>query len=47
MSAPLIALVTLCYIGVAADQFMRGHYSMCLIWAGYSIANVGFYLDLK
>ena len=42
MSAPLIALVTLAYLGVAVDQIVKGQPWMGLVWIGYAIANVGF-----
>ncbi len=42
MSAPLIALVTLLYLGVAGDQISKSDYPTSLIWIGYAIANVGF-----
>ena len=47
MSAPLIALVSLAYIGVAIDQALKGNGPMALVWAGYVIANIGFIWALK
>lgn len=47
MSAPLIALVTLAYLGVACDQIIKGNFPMGLVWIGYAIANVGFIWELK
>jgi hypothetical protein len=41
MSSGLVGIVTLCYLGVAADQFLRGAPWVALIWLGYAIANVG------
>lgn len=42
MSAPLLALVTLAYFGIAVDQIIKGSPPNALIWIGYVIANVGF-----
>lgn len=47
MSAALIALVTLAYLGVAVDQLLKGNQPMALVWLGYAIANVGFIWALK
>lgn len=47
MSAPLIALFTLAYIGVAIDQLLKGHEWMAPVWLGYSIATVGMIGALK
>lgn len=42
MSGGLLSIVTLMYLGVAADQFAKGQPWMGIVWAGYAIANVGF-----
>lgn len=41
MSAPLIAIVTLIYIGVTISEFRSGHTGMGMAFAGYAFANVG------
>ena len=41
MSGGLLAIVTLMYLGVAADQFAKGQSWMGLVWAGYALANIG------
>jgi hypothetical protein len=47
MSGGLLAIVTVMYLGVAADQFAKGQPWMALVWAGYAIANVGFLGAIK
>jgi hypothetical protein len=46
MSAGLVTMVTLAYLGVAADQISKGNFPMGLVWLGYAIANVGFIWDM-
>jgi hypothetical protein len=41
MSAALIALVTVIYVGVAVSEFRAGHVGMGLTFIGYAFANVG------
>ena len=41
MSGGLLGIVTLMYMGVAADQFAKGNPWMGLVWAGYALANIG------
>ena len=41
MSAPLIAIVTVIYCGVAVSEFRAGHAGMCIVFLGYAFANVG------
>lgn len=47
MSAGLISIVTVMYLGVAADQISKGQIWAGLIWIGYALANVGFIGTLK
>lgn len=42
MSAPAILVVTLIYLYVALNEFLKKDYGQAVIWTGYSIANVGF-----
>jgi len=39
----LIALVTLAYLGVAWDFWLKGSCSMAVVYIGYSLSNVGFF----
>lgn len=41
MSTWLVSAVTVAYLGVALDQFLKGAPWVALIWTGYAIANVG------
>ncbi len=41
MSATLIAIVTIIYIGVTISEFWNGHFGMGVAFAGYAFANVG------
>lgn len=43
MSAWLIALVGLIYLGVALEQGLRGNLPMTIVFAGYAAANVGLF----
>jgi len=43
MSAWLIALTGLIYLGVAIEQGYKGNTSMCLCYIGYAFANIGLY----
>lgn len=47
MSAPLISLVTLIYLGVCVDQAAKGNYGMSLCFAGYAVANLGLIWAMK
>lgn len=47
MSAGLISIVTLMYLGVAADQISKGQIWAGLIWIGYALANVGMIGTMK
>ena len=42
MSAPLVALVSLIYVGVALSEWHAGRPGLGAMWAGYSLANIGF-----
>lgn len=46
MSTHLILLVTVCYLGVAINETVRGNVAMGIVFAGYSLANVGFLMGL-
>lgn len=41
MSLPLLIIVTLIYLGVTIDQAARGNMGTALMFAGYTIANLG------
>ena len=43
MSAPLIAVCGLIYLGVAVDQTLRGNVGMAITYAAYALAKVGLY----
>jgi hypothetical protein len=45
MSAPLIALVTLIYLGVAWGYYAEGRPGMAFTFIGYSVANIGLIWD--
>ncbi len=47
MSSWLIALTGFIYLAVAVDQIHKGNFPMGLVYIGYAIGNVGFYLALK
>lgn len=45
MSGPLLAFVTLIYIGVAVGYWMDGRNGMAVVFAGYALANLGLIAD--
>lgn len=47
MSINLIALVTLIYAGVAANELRAKNFAMALVYAGYAVANVGLIATMK
>lgn len=47
MTASLMSLVALIYLGVAVSYALDGRWGMCLAFIAYAVANVGFVLDLK
>ena len=42
MTKPLLALVALIYLGVAASYYRQGNAGMALAFLAYAVANVGF-----
>lgn len=46
MGPSLLALVSVCYVGVAVSYWRKGQVGMALAFGGYVLANVGFILDL-
>lgn len=46
MSATLLWIVTLIYTAVSADLFVKGQWGSAIMFAGYSLANVGIILAL-
>ncbi len=44
MSAPLLALCAFIYVGVAVSYARSGQWGMCIAFAAYALANVGFIL---
>ena len=47
MSSPLILIVGVVYLVVAADQYRQGNPGMAIAWAGYALANVGLAMAAK
>lgn len=47
MSAPLIGVVTLIYLAVCIDLWIKGNPGMSLCFLGYTIANVGLMWSMK
>lgn len=47
MSTPLIALVTLIYVGVAVSEAYAGRAGRCLVFIGYAFANVGLIWSIQ
>ena len=47
MSAWLIGLTGLIYLGVAVDQYVKGAGAMAVVYFGYALANVGMYALAK
>lgn len=41
MSTPLLAIVTMIYLGVGVSELRAGRPAMCLVFAAYALANVG------
>lgn len=44
MSAWLIILTGFIYVLVALEQGLKGNYPLCIMYVGYSWANIGAYL---
>jgi len=47
MSAWLLALTGLIYLGVAIDQAAKKQYGMATVYVSYAAANVGFIFAVK
>jgi hypothetical protein len=47
MGAGLLLLVAVIYAAVAVDYARQDRYGMCLAFVCYSLANLGFALDVK
>lgn len=47
MSAWLIAIIGVVYLGVAIDLLLKGNIGMGIAFIGYSLGNVGLYLATK
>ena len=47
MGAPLLMLVACIYLGVAVDYALQERWGMALAFTAYSLANIGFVVDLK
>jgi len=45
MSGPLLAIVTLIYLGVAVAYWIDGRDGMAFVFVGYALANVGLIAD--
>ena len=42
MSVPFILIATACYVLTAVSCLRQRDYPMALVWASYSLANIGF-----
>jgi hypothetical protein len=47
MSRPLILLVMVIYGYVAVEQLLKKNYPGFVLWAAYSVANIGLALQTK
>jgi hypothetical protein len=47
MSTNLIIAVTLAYIGVAVSESLKSNWPMAVVFAGYSVANLGFIMGVR
>jgi hypothetical protein len=47
MSKILLILVTVAYLGIGVDQGVKQNWPGLLVWAGYALANVGLWLQLR
>jgi hypothetical protein len=47
MSKPLILLVMVVYGYVAGEQYAKGNLAGALMWAAYSLANLGLYWQTR
>ena len=47
MSAVLVILVTLAYVGTAIDLGRKGDIGHCIMFAGYAFSNLGLLMALS
>lgn len=47
MSATLLIIVTMIYVGVALSEVQSGNVPMAIVFGSYALANVGLILQLK
>lgn len=47
MSFWLLVPVMLIYAGVAISEFIKGHYSMALVFFSYGLSIIGFLMELR
>jgi hypothetical protein len=47
MSIALIIIPTVCYLGVAMSEAIAKNWPMAIVFAGYSVANLGFIMGLS
>jgi hypothetical protein len=47
MSGPLIIIVGLIYLAVAAAEGVKGHTGWALMYVSYAVANVGTLLAMR
>jgi hypothetical protein len=47
MSGWLLIATGVAYFGVAVDQWFKGDLPMALVYAAYTLGNVGFWLALR
>lgn len=45
MSANLVAIVGMIYLGISVSLILEKRYMMGLVFFGYALSNVGFYFD--
>jgi hypothetical protein len=47
MSAPLVAIVMIIYLGVTISEYHNGNTGMAIVFFGYAVSNIGFILTFK
>lgn len=47
MSAWLIAFIGIVYLVIAVDLYLKGQIGLSIAFLGYSIGNIGLYMEAK
>lgn len=47
MSVTMMILVTLAYVLTATSEFLKGNWSMGIVFGSYALANVGLIAAIK